>query len=108
MTYYEHTYIATPEVGKKDIEKIEKKIEEILSKYSGKIIKFEDWGLRSLAYPINKNSKGYYRNLYIEGSENVIKDIEQYEKYDDKILKYLSFKIKKIPSENSDLNNEKK
>lgn len=107
MVFYEHTYIASPEVDKKDIEKIEKKIEEILIKCSGKIVKYEDWGVRSLAYPIDKNIKGYYRNLYIEGSENVIRDIEAYEKYDEKIIKYLSFKIKKIPSEKSDLNNEK-
>lgn len=54
MNIYEHTYIATPEVNKKDIENIEKKIVDILNKSSGKIHKTEDWGLRNLAYPIKK------------------------------------------------------
>ena len=58
MNIYEHTYIAVPEANKKDIEQIEKKIEEILEKNSGKIHKTEDWGLRSLTYPIKKNNKG--------------------------------------------------
>ena len=48
MNIYEHTYIAAPEANKKDLENIEKKIEEILSKSSGKICKVEDWGLRNL------------------------------------------------------------
>ena len=54
MNIYEHTYIAAPEANKKDIENIEKKIEDILNKSSGKIHKTEDWGLRNLAYPIKK------------------------------------------------------
>ena len=56
MNIYEHTYIAAPEANKKDLENIEKKIEEILSKSSGKICKVEDWGLRNRAYPIKKNN----------------------------------------------------
>lgn len=108
MNIYEHTYIAAPEANKKDIENIEKKIEDILHKSSGKIFKIEDWGLRSLAYPIKKNNKGYYRNLYLEGDNKSIKSIEEYEKFNDKIIKYLSIKIKKLPKENSELVKENK
>ena len=103
MNIYEHTYIAAPEANKKDIENIERKIEEILKKHSGKIHKVEDWGLRNLAYPIKKNTKGYYRNLYFEGNNSTIKEIENYEKFDDKIIKYLSIKLNKIPKEKSEL-----
>ena len=54
MSIYEHTYIATPDCNKKDIDNIEKKIESILLSNAGKIVKKEDWGLRNLAYPIKK------------------------------------------------------
>ena len=107
MNIYEHTYIAAPEVNKKDIEYIEKKIEDILSKSSGKIHKTEDWGLRNLAYPIKKNSKGYYRNLYLEGNKDSIKEIENFEKFDDKVIKFLSIKLKNLPKEDSELSKEK-
>ncbi len=107
MNIYEHTYIAAPEVNKKDIENIEKKIEDILKKSSGKIHRIEDWGLRSLAYPIKKNNKGYYRNLYLEGNNSIIKAIEEFEKFDEKIIKFLSMKLKKIPNEESELAKEK-
>ena len=108
MTIYEHTYIAAPETSKKDIEDIEKKISDILSKTSGKIHLTEDWGIRSLAYPIKKNNKGYYRNLYFEGDNKAVKEIESFEKFEDKVIKYLSIKIKALPKEESDLCAEKK
>ena len=107
MNIYEHTYIAVPEANKKDIEKIEKKIEEILLKNSGKIHKTEDWGLRSLSYPIKKNNKGYYRNVYFEGNKDAVKEIESFEKYEDKVIKYLSMKLKNLPKEDSELAKER-
>ena len=107
MNIYEHTYIAAPEANKKDIENIENKIEEILNKSSGKIHKIEDWGLRNLAYPIKKNNKGLYRNLYLEGNKDSIKEIESFEKFEEKIIKFLSIKLKSLPKEDSELSKEK-
>ena len=107
MTLYEHTYIVSPETNNKDIEQIEKKISDILEQSSGKIERIEDWGLRNLAYPIKKNNKGHYRNLYLEGDNKTIKAIEEFEKFNDKIIKYLSMKIKNIPKEESELAKEK-
>jgi small subunit ribosomal protein S6 len=103
MNYYEHTYITTPELGTQEIESVRKKITDILEKNESKIVKEEDWGIRTLAYPINKSTKGKYSNIYIEGNNKVIKEIEQFERYDDRVIKFLSIKIKKIPEENSEL-----
>ena len=103
MNYYEHTYITTPELSVQDIDSIRNKINDILKKNNSKVLKEEDWGIRSLAYSIKKNSKGKYSNLYIEGNNKVIKEIEQFERYDERVIKFLSIKIKKIPEENSEL-----
>jgi len=61
-----------------------------------------------LAYPIKKNNKGYYRNLYLEGDSKTIRAIEEFEKFNDKVIKYLSMKIKNLPKEDSELAKEKK
>ena len=103
MNYYEHTYITTPELASQDLDSIRNKINDILKKNNSKVLKEEDWGIRSLAYSIKKNSKGKYSNLYIEGNNKVIKEIEQFERYDERVIKFLSIKIKKIPEENSEL-----
>jgi small subunit ribosomal protein S6 len=103
MNFYEHTYITIPELTILELDSIKNKINEILKKNDGKIIKEEDWGIRTLAYTINKNSKGKYNNLYIEGNNRIIKEIEQFERYEEKIIKFLSIKIKKVPEETSEL-----
>ena len=103
MKYYEHTYITAPELNNQELETIRKKINEILEKNASKIVREEDWGVRTLAYQIKKSSKGKYNNIYIEGNNKVIKEIENFERYEEKILKFLSIKIKKIPEENSEL-----
>ena len=107
MSIYEHKYIATPDCNKKDIDNIEKKIESILTSNEGKIVRKEDWGLRNLAYPIKKNVKGIYQNLYFESNGKAIKEIEYFERYNDKVMKFLSIKLKKIPKEDSKLKSNK-
>ena len=103
MALYEHTFIATPELSTNELESLNEKIASILEKNGSKIIKKEDWGIRTLAYPIKKNTKGNYNNLYIDGNNKIIKELEQFERYDERIIKFLSIKIKKVPEENSEL-----
>ena len=103
MNYYEHTYITVPEINESSADSIKAKINDILEKNDSKIVKEEDWGIRALSYPIKKNNKGKYNNLYIEGNNKVIKEIEQFERYDERVIKFLSIKIKKVPEENSEL-----
>ena len=103
MALYEHTFIATPELSANELDSLNKKIASILEKNESKIIKKEDWGIRTLAYPIKKNTKGNYNNLYIDGNNKIIKELEQFERYDERIIKFLSIKIKKVPEENSEL-----
>ena len=103
MALYEHTFIATPELGASELDSLNEKIQSILEKNGSKVVKKEEWGIRALAYPIKKNTKGNYNNLYIDGNNQIIKDLEQFERYDERIIKFLSIKIKKIPEENSEL-----
>ena len=103
MALYEHTFIATPELSTSELDSLNEKIQSILEKNGSKIVKKEEWGIRTLAYPIKKNTKGNYNNLYIDGNNQIIKDLEQFERYDERIIKFLSIKIKKIPEENSEL-----
>ena len=103
MALYEHTFIATPELSANELNSLKEKIQSILEKNGSKIIKKEEWGIRALAYPIKKNTKGNYNNLYIDGNNQIIKELEQFERYDERVIKFLSIKIKKIPEENSEL-----
>ena len=103
MALYEHTFIETPKLRGNELDFLNEKIAFILEKNGSKIIKKEDCGIRTLAHPIKKNTKGNYNNLYIDGNNKIIKELEQFERYDERIIKFLSIKIKKVPEENSEL-----
>ena len=103
MALYEHTFIATPELSTSELDSLNEKIQSILEKNGSKMVKKEEWGIRTLAYPIKKNTKGNYNNLYIDGNNQIIRELEQFERYDERVIKFLSIKIKKVPEENSEL-----
>ena len=99
MNLYEHTVLVKQDIVKKDLEKVRSKYETIIKKNSGKVVKFEDWGLMNLAYPIKKNKKGYFLHFKIESNENLISDLEKNERIDNQVLRFLTIKVKKFDLE---------
>ena len=63
MSYYEHVFIARPEVAPQQVENVVEDIKKIVSNEGGKTVYTEYWGLRKLAYKINKSEKGHYSLL---------------------------------------------
>ena len=63
MNCYEHTFITKQDLVENQSKKIINKYEDIINKNSGKVIKIEEWGLRSLSYKIKNNSKGIYFHI---------------------------------------------
>ena len=96
MNRYEHTLIAKQDLIKGQIDQLIEKYKEIISKNSGKIIKFENWGLMNFAQSIKKNKKGYYFHFKFEGSGNTINELEKNEKIDQQLIRFLTIKVKEF------------
>ena len=96
MNCYEHTMIVKQDYPQKQIPTLIKKYEEIINKNSGKIIKIEEWGLLNFSKKLEKNKKGYYIHLKIEGNGITIQELEKNEKIDNKLLRLLTVKVKKF------------
>ncbi len=94
MSLYEATFIARQEASTKEIEGLIGQISEVLKKIGGKIIKTEHWGVRTLAYPIKKQKRGYYVFLHI--SSNEIAKFDQKMKAQEDLLKYFVTKVDKF------------
>jgi small subunit ribosomal protein S6 len=75
--------------------KIVEKYENIIEKNSGKIIKKEEWGLRNLMREIKKNKKGIYVHIKLEGIGKTIEELERAESIDDKLIRFLTVRVKK-------------
>ena len=101
MSYYEHVFIARPEVAPQQVENVVEDIKKIVSNEGGKTVYTEYWGLRKLAYKINKSEKGHYSLLRIDSSNNAIEEIERVQKLNEDILRYITIKTKEISDEPS-------
>ena len=101
MSYYENVFITRQELGDKDIDGVISNLTAILKKSNASVMLTEIWGLRNLAYKIDKNKKGHYIMLQIEGDGAAIKELERNMRIDENIIRFLSLKIDSISQEPS-------
>ena len=108
---YESVFIFSGQISPKSaqtkFDEVKKKIEDS----GGKILKTESWGLRSLAYKIKKNSKGYYFLVNTECKPDVLNKFNNSVKLDEEFLRFLNLKIQSFDKKLSPLdesNNEEK
>ena len=95
MNCYEHTLIAKEALSENQSKELIDKYKNIINKNLGKVLKTEEWGLRTLAYRIKNNKKGFYFHIKLEGIGNTIKELEKAENMDKVLLRYLTVKVKK-------------
>jgi len=95
MNCYEHTLIAKQDLPESQNKKLVDKYENIIKKNSGKIVKTEEWGLMNLARMIKNNKRGLYFHIKFEGIGKTIEELEKAENIDDKLIRYLTVKVKK-------------
>jgi len=90
---YETIIIVQPELGDEELKGLSAKIQEIISSMQGDFKRLEDWGVRKLAYPINKFVRGRYYYLRFDGDAPLIAELERRLRLDDKVIRYQSVKL---------------
>ncbi|CUR53348.1 30S ribosomal protein S6 [Buchnera aphidicola] len=100
MRHYEIVLIINPEKSEK-ITQIIEFYKNFIIKKNGKIHRFEDWGRRSLAYPIKKYQKAHYLLFNIELKILKIKELEEHFKFNENILRNFILVVKKSITEMS-------
>ena len=95
MRMYETIIIVQPDLGDEELKGLSTKVKEIISAMQGEFQRLEDWGVRKLAYPINKVIRGRYYYLRFDGDAPLIAELERRLRLDDKVVRYQSIKIEK-------------
>lgn len=101
MAFYELTYVLRPDVPTSHVEATTNKVGDILKKVKGKIVKTEQWGLRTMTYPIKKHKKGYYTHLGISMPGEGINEMENALKLSEDIIRFLTVKVDEISKDPS-------
>ena len=103
MALYESVIIGRQDLTPGQFETLLEKFIAVVQSFKGEIKKRENWGIRNLAYKINKNRKGHYMLLNIDGPPEAIQEYERLMRLDEDIIRFLTIKIKSIDEKPSPL-----
>ncbi len=95
MNSYETVFILTPVLSEVQMKEAVDKFKAILTEKGGEIVNEENWGLRKLAYPIQKKSTGFYQLFEFKAEPAVIADLELQYRRDERVIRFLTFKLDK-------------
>ena len=95
MNSYETVFILTPVLSEDQAKEAVQKFEGEISSVGGKVKHSESWGLRKLAYPIQKKSTGFYFLVEFEAEGKAVADLELSMKRDERIMRFLTVKMEK-------------
>ena len=92
---YESIFILTPLLNEVQLQETVAKFKEVLKENSADIIHEESWGLRKLAYPINKTTTGFYHLFEFTGSGNIVDALELAYRRDERVVRFLTTALDK-------------
>jgi len=95
LNHYETVFIATPVLSDTQMKEAVNKFKKIITDGEGEIIHEENWGLRKLAYPIQKKSTGFYYLIEFKTEGELISKLETEYRRDERIIRFLTFRMDK-------------
>ena len=99
MNHYETVFIATPVLSDVQVKEAVSKFRGVITENGGQIISEEDWGLRKLAYPIQKKTTGFYFLIEFEAEGDIVDILETQYRRDERVIRFLTFKMDKYAVE---------
>ena len=107
MALYESVIIGRQDLTNSQFETLIDEFTSVIKSHDGEIKKTEYWGIRNLAYKINKNRKAHYYMLNISSSPETISEYERLLGLHEDIIRFLTVKIDKVDENPSLLMNNK-
>src|SRR5436305_9335540 len=93
MPLYEHVFLARQDASPQQVEELTTQMTGIVEQGGGKVVKTENWGVRSLTYRMNKNRKAHFVLLNIDGPAAVVREIDPQERISDDGIRYLTVRV---------------
>ncbi|TKG97470.1 30S ribosomal protein S6 [Puteibacter caeruleilacunae] len=99
MNNYETVFILTPVLSEVQVKEAVEKVKNLITENGGEIVNQEDWGLKKLAYPIQKKSTGFYNLFEFKADPSFIAKLETQYRRDERFIRFLTFKMDKYAAE---------
>ena len=93
MALYEHIFLARQDLSQAQVDALAAQATEIIESNNGKVKKTETWGLKSLAYKIDRNRKAHFVMLDIEGPGSVVAELERQTRINEDVIRYMTIRV---------------
>ena len=99
MNQYETVFILTPDLSDEQMKETVAKFKKVLADNGAEILNEEAWGLKKMAYAIQKKSTGFYCLLEFKAEPSVVNKLEVAYRRDEKVIRFITVKLDKYAAE---------
>jgi small subunit ribosomal protein S6 len=93
MPAYEHVFLARQDLAQAQVDALAQTATDIIQAGGGTVVKTETWGLRSLAYRIQKNRKAHYVMIDFDAPGPVVAELERQTQINEDIIRYVTIRV---------------
>jgi small subunit ribosomal protein S6 len=93
MPLYEHVFLARQDLAQAQVDALAETATNIIESNGGKVVRTETWGLRNIAYRIQKNRKAHYVSLDFEAPAPVVAELERQTQINEDVIRYMTIRV---------------
>ncbi len=93
MPLYEHVFITRQDISGAQAEGMMEQFGAVITENGGTVVGTEYWGLRPMAYKINKNRKGHYAMMRLDAPSAAVQEMERQQRLNDNVMRTVSFRV---------------
>lgn len=93
MAQYEHVFLARQDLSQAQVDALAETATKIVEDQGGKVARTETWGLKQLAYKIEKNRKAHFVMLAMDAPGATVAELERQASINEDIIRYLTIRI---------------
>ena len=96
MPLYEHVFLARQDLSQAQVDALAASATEVIEQGGGKVAKTETWGLKSLAYKIDRNRKAHFVLLNLDCPGSVVAELERQNRISEDVIRWLTVSVDEL------------
>ena len=93
MPLYEHVFISRQDLSNTQAEGLIEHFSTVLADNAGKVVESEYWGIKTMAYKINKNRKGHYAMMRTDSPASAVQEMERLMRLHEDVMRVMTIKV---------------
>lgn len=101
MALYEHVFLARQDISQQQVESLVEHYKSLISEAGGSVGKVEYWGLKTIAYRINKNRKAHYVLMNIDSGSDAVAEMERQMRINEDVMRFMTIRVEEHEEDQS-------